>query len=137
MLPGIRAISWVPAELLPINVKSKLVSGVPVAILTVPTPITIIGEPVCEVTQEHINGGIKVTTSLEFVSNDSIPLDQPLGLVIQDCNGRTLLIGEREKPWAVVNSTNSSGKVNGEVNATTYNVKWYCTCAPVPCTALF
>lgn len=117
-LPGIKAISYIPCQLLSPNIMEKFRAGVPIAVFSDSTPIEHYGDASCEAESEYIGGGYFEKTSLQFNTTTEILQKQELAFVVTDVNGKSYLIGCKEAPFPIVNI---STKVNNENN--TYEVK--------------
>ena len=132
-LPGIAQIGYCLCENIQPNIVLKHSSGLPVGVFTKIVPIRFFGSPSCETTEEYDNNDRKVVTSLTFVTNDNIPTYKHLAYVITDASGTSFIIGSRERPYPVINSSTSSGSPSGESKAISYEVRWTAIASPIPC----
>ena len=132
-LPGIAQIGYCLCENIQPNIVLKHSSGLPVGVFTKIVPIRFFGSPSCETTEEYDNNGRKAVTALSFVTNDNIPTYKHLAYVITDASGTSFIIGSRERPYPVINSSTSSGSPSGESKAISYEVRWTAIASPIPC----
>lgn len=103
LLPGIRAIGWVPASEIPASADALAAAGVAVPVLAEVHPLRFTGEPTLEASAEPDGSGHKFTTTLTFASADTVPLHMHVAFVVVGVDGtplyrrirhRTILPGE-------------------------------------------
>lgn len=112
-LHSIRYIGFVPCNLLPPDILLKHLSGMPVSVLSQTTPIEHYGDASCEAVSEYDNGSSLEKTTLQFTTTDEIPTNQELAFVIEDVQGKTYIIGQKEAPFPMVEiDTKIDGKEN-------------------------
>ena len=74
----------------------------PVSVFAPTTPIELYGDASCEAVSEHDNGSSLEKTTLQFTTTDKIPTSQELAFVVEDVQGNTYVIGQKEAPYPMV-----------------------------------
>lgn len=109
-LPAISFIGFLPCDELPPDVLLKYLSGMPISIFTSPTPIEHYGNASCEAVSEYDNGSRLEKTTLKFTTADEVPERQGLAFIVRDAQGREYVIGQKERPFPMVEISNSVDK---------------------------
>lgn len=86
------------------------------------------GECVAESSDE--NGTTSEKTTLQFTTTTEIPNNQPLAFVVEDAYHQFYLIGSREKPYPVVESTK---RIDAEKNVFEVKVTFTAQKSLIPC----
>ena len=132
-LPGIKFIGYVPAENLQREIMNKHLAGIPVGIFTDITPIAFCGVPTCEAVSTYNNNGRIEQTTLRFKTLDDLPTYRHIAFVVTDCNNRSYIIGQREKPRPIVNITQNTGTPNGDPAVLSVEVTLYAQKSLIQC----
>jgi len=132
-LPGIRSLGYVERERLQRQIMHKSLSGIPVGVFTDITPINFVGVPTCETASDYDNNGRIEKATLRFATNDSIPLYKGLAFVMTDCDGRSWILGTREKPRPIVKVNGSTGVPDGDASTWNFEVTLYAHRALIEC----
>ena len=74
----------------------------PVGVFNSATHIELYGDASCEAASEHDNGSSLEKTTLQFTTTDEIPASQELAFVVEDVQGKTYVIGQKETPFPMV-----------------------------------
>ena len=109
-LPAISVIGFLPCNELPPDVLLKYLSGMPISIFTSPTPIEHYGNASCEAVSEYDNGSRLEKTTLNFTTADEVPERQDLAFIVRDAQGREYVIGQKERPFPIVEISTSVDK---------------------------
>lgn len=130
-LHSIRYIGFVPCNLLPPDILLKHLSGMPVAVFASTTPIEHYGDASCEAVSEYDNGSSLEKTTLQFTTTDEIPRNQELAFVIEDVQGKSYIIGQKEPPFPMVEIET---KIDGKENVTQVKVVFISKKSSIPFT---
>ena len=85
----------------------------PVGVFNSATHIELYGDASCEAASEHDNGSSLEKTTLQFTTTDEIPASQELAFVVEDVQGKSYIIGQKEPPFPMVEiETKIDGKEN-------------------------
>lgn len=101
-LHSVKSIGYLPCSLLPDDIILKHLSGMPVGVFNSATPIGLYGDASCEAASEHDNGSSLEKTTLQFTTTDEIPTSQELAFVVEDVQGKSYVIGQKETPFPMV-----------------------------------
>ena len=132
-LPGIKAIGYVPAERLQREIMYKYLAGVPVGIFTEIKPIAFVGVPTCDAVSTYNNNGRLEQATLRFKTLDDVPTDRHIAFIITDCNGRSYVIGQHEKPRPIIKVSGHTGTPDGDPAVRSVEVTLYAQKALIPC----
>lgn len=132
-LPGIKTLGYVQGKYLQRQMMQKSLAGLPVAIMTDITPINFVGDPTCEAASDYDNGGRIEKTTLKFITNDMILQYPDIAFVVTDTNGKSFVIGAREKPHPIIKMTISTGEPDGAPAVFSYEVTLYAQRSMIPC----
>jgi len=121
-LPGIKRIAYLNAYELPDNLAMHALSGSPVVVAQPLTSIPFTGEVSCTCTRSNAQGASNESVELVFQSLLCLPEDIPLAFLVTDVNDRTYLIGVREQPFPLIESSQGLGSPDGESGTTTYTI---------------
>lgn len=133
ILPGIARIGWVEAEHLPAAVALHGICGNPVPVLTRVHWMDFYGEPDCRCVSEKSAGGYTDTATLKFSLAALPPLHLTLAFVVEDNQGSTYLVGQREAPLARIKAERLSGTLTGEAAGYRCEVTHAAVKCLVPC----
>lgn len=131
-LPGIVEIRWLDATLLSPNLEPKHLAGLPIAVLTEGTPLTLHGEPQCQAVEEHDNNGRVEKATLTFLTTDSVPRRREVAWVARQATGQWWLIGTAEPRYPTVKVSYNTGLPSGERAVSTVEVTHQATKALLP-----
>lgn len=98
ILPGIKKIGWVDSRHLPARVDLSAICGMTVAVMTDVYPIDFFDDPECECVTKKDSAGYEDAVSLKFCTDSPLPISDFMAFVITDVNGRSFLIGSKERP---------------------------------------
>ncbi len=132
-LPGIKFIGHAPAENLQREIMNKHLAGLPVGVFTDITPIAFCGVPTCEAVSTYNNNGRIEQVTLRFKTLDTLPLQRHVAYIVTDCNNRSYIIGQREKPRPIVKVTRDTGTPNGDPAVCSVEITLYAQKALIPC----
>lgn len=132
-LPGITHIGLLPCAMLPQNVADSYLAGIPVVLPSAGLNIPFCGVPICEVSSEYSNNGSLEKATLTFASSQFIAEKAQVAFVITDVNGRTMLIGAREKPFPIIKRTRNTGAPDSDSAVFTYEISCVAIAALVEC----
>ena len=132
-LPGIKNIGYVPAERLQREIMLKHLAGLPVAVFTDITPISFCGVPTCEAVSSYNNNGRIEQTTLRFNTREAMPTSRHVAFVVTDCNGKSYIIGQREKPRPIVKVTQDTGTPDGDPAVFSVEILLYAQKSLIPC----
>lgn len=132
-LPGIKFIGYVPADRLQREIMYKHLAGMAVGIFTDVTPIAFCGVPTCEAVSTYNKNGRVEQTTLRFNTLDDLPQTRHIAFVITDCNGKSYIIGQHEKPRPIVKVAQSTGTPNGDPAVLSVEVTLYAQKSLIPC----
>lgn len=116
-LPGIRKIGFLECSKLSSQMMMKSIAGVPIAILTDIVNVIFSGEPTCVSVDDNDNNGRAEKSTLKFTTTQEIPNDKPIAFVVQCVNGKSYIIGTKERPFPIVKITNNTGTASGDVSS--------------------
>ena len=133
-LPGITFIGILPAERLQREIMNKHLAGLAVGIFTDVMPIAFVGTPTCEAVSTYNKNGRIEHTTLRFKTLDKLPTYRHIAFVVKDCNNRSYVIGQHEKPRPIVNITQNTGTPNGDPAVLSVEVTLYAQKSLIPCT---
>ena len=123
-LPGIKKIWYIPHNNLPDDVIYKAAVGMPVALPTTMTEITLKGEATCEVEQSPDNNCYIEKVKLSFPTLDDVPTQVFPAFIIQTIDGTRYVIGAKERPYPAVKITRSTGRPDGDPSVRKYEVSF-------------
>lgn len=129
-LPGIKAISFVPCNLLSPDIVEKYRAGIPVGVFSVSTPIEHYGDASCEAESEYNNGSYLEKTVLQFTTTDEILQRKALAFVVTDVHDKSYLIGCKEAPFPMVDITT---KIDDDTNIHEVKVTFTRQKSLIPC----
>ena len=132
-LPGIKFVGFVETDKLQREIMNKSLAGLPVGIFTDITPIAFCGVPTCNAESIYNNNGRIEQTTLRFKTLDDMPTSRHIAFVVTDCNNRSYIIGQREKPRPIVKVTRDTGTPNGDPAVCTVEVTLYAQKSLIPC----
>ena len=134
-LPGIKKIWYIPHNNLPDDVIYKAAVGMPVALPTTMTEITLKGEATCEVEQSPDNNCYIEKVKLSFPTLDDVPTQDFPAFIIQTIDGTRYVIGAKERPYPAVKITRSTGRPDGDPSVRKYEVSFTAKKALALCSA--
>ena len=132
-LPGITSLGYVPSERLQRQIMQKALAGLPVGVFTDIAPINFVGVPTCVTQSDYDNNGRLEKASLKFVTNDNIPIYTDIAFVMTDSNGKSWLLGTKERPRPIIRIERSTGTPEGDGNAFSFEVSLYAHKALIEC----
>lgn len=132
-LPGIKAIGWIDCRQLQQRVDLAAICGMQVVVLTEIHPIAFFDKPTCECSTKKEGGSYQDTATLRFLTDSRIPDNGALGFVVTDVSDKSYLIGSRERPLPVVESTRKLGLPSGEAAGFAYEVRHVALRSMIPC----
>lgn len=121
-LPGITQILLIPASSLVDNIAYRAIAGLPVPIYTKGTPLAILGDAVCELSEQPDNGQQLQTVTLTFRTTDTIPTAEPLAFAVRTVQGDIYIIGGKERPHPSFKVSYTTGTPDGDAHVTEYKV---------------
>lgn len=116
-LPGIYKIGFLECSKLSPRMMMKSMAGVPIAVFTDIVNVVFSGEPTCEAADDNDNNGRSEKTTLKFTTTQVITTDTPIAFVIRCVNGKSYLIGTKERPFPMIKITNNTGTASGDVSS--------------------
>lgn len=122
-LPGIKSIGFVETEKLSPNVMLKGICEIPVAVYADVTDVTFVSAPTCVLGDEYDKHGRLQTVTLNFATNDYIPMYKRLAFIVTDVNGQSYLIGAKEPPFPVMKLSINFGTPGGDSSTNLVEVK--------------
>ena len=134
-LPGIKKVWYIPHNNLPDDVIYKVAVGMPVALPTTMTEITLKGEATCEVEQSPDNNCYIEKVKLSFPTLDDVPTQVFPAFIIQRVDGTRYVIGAKERPYPAVKITRSTGRPDGDPSVRKYEVSFTAKKALALCSA--
>ena len=132
-LPGITSLGYVPSERLQRQIMQKALAGLPVGVFTDIAPINFVGVPTCVTQSDYDNNGRLEKASLKFVTNDNIPIFKDIAFVMTDSNGKSWLLGTKERPRPIIRIERSTGTPEGDGNEFAFEVSLYAHKALIEC----
>ena len=113
-LPGIKFVGYVDCDKLQREMMYKSLAGIPVGVFTDITPIAFCGVPTCDAVANYNSNGRVEQTTLKFKTLDVLPTTRHIAFVVTDCNGKSYIIGQHEKPRPIVKVTKNTGTPDGD-----------------------
>lgn len=135
-LPGIKFVGIVPAENIQRQIMYKHLAGITVGIFTDITPISFIGVPTCTATSTYNNNGRLEQTILRFCTLEEVPTNKNIAFVVTDCNDKSYIIGQHEKPRPIVKITQNTGTPDSDPSVLEVEVNLYAQKSLIPCTLI-
>lgn len=129
-LHSVKSICYLPCPLLPDDIILKHLSGMPVGVFNSATPIGLYGDASCEAASEHDNGSSLEKTTLQFTTTDEIPTSQELAFVVEDVQGKSYVIGQKESPSPMVEIDT---KIDNKENLKVVKVVFIAKKSLIPC----
>lgn len=138
LLPGIRAIGWVPASEIPASADAMAAVGVPVPVIAEVHPLVFTGEPTLEASAEPEGSGHQYTSTLTFASADAVPMDRHVAFIVVAVDGTPYIVGSGTAPYCRVKASFTTGTTADGSAGTTYEVTHTGKVRPpVGCTVCF
>lgn len=131
-MPGIIAVKWMHAEEVAPHIREKFVAGLPVAIGAVGNMMTLVDVASAEGLTTVENNGLTGKATLEFKTLDDVPTDEDIVWAAQDADEEWYIIGARERPYPVVEVSQSTGKPGGDPAIKTVKVSLTARIALIP-----
>jgi hypothetical protein len=132
-LPGVKSIGYVECERLLKHVVLRAVCRMKVPLQTPITPLHIGEGATCTCLREHTYNGVAETATLNFTTLEEIPTELHLAFIVEDVNGRSYLIGSRERSYPQVKCNTTTGTPENERAVRSYTVEWKALRAMIPC----
>lgn len=129
-LHSVKSICYLPCPLLPDDIILKHLSGMPVGVFNSATPIGLYGDASCEAASEHDNGSSLEKSTLQFTTTDEIPTSQELAFVVEDVQGKSYVIGQKESPFPMVEIDT---KIDNKENLKVVKVVFIAKKSLIPC----
>ena len=129
-LHSVKSICYLPCPLLPDDIILKHLSGMPVGVFNSATPIGLYGDASCEADSEHDNGSSLEKSTLQFTTTDEIPTSQELAFVVEDVQGKSYVIGQKESPFPMVEIDT---KIDNKENLKVVKVVFIAKKSLIPC----
>ena len=101
-LPALKSIAYLPCSLVSPDTLEKYLASIPVGIFAAVTRVVHFESSTCEAEAEYNNGVSYEKTTLQFRTTDDIPPSQDIAFVVTDVQGKSFLIGHRERPYPMV-----------------------------------
>lgn len=131
-MPGIIAVKWMHAEELSPCILEKFVAGLPVALSAIGNPLTLVDVGSAEGLQSVEHNGLVGKATLEFKTLDEVPRDEDIVWAAQDADENWWLIGARERPYPIVEVSQSTGTPGGDPAVATVKVTHQAKIALIP-----
>ena len=131
-MPGIIAVKWMLADEVAPHIREKFVAGLPVAIGAVGNMVSLVDVASAEGLKTVENNGLTAKATLEFKTLDNVPTDENIVWAAQDADENWYLIGARERPYPVVEVSQSTGTPGGEPAVATVKVTHTAKIALIP-----
>lgn len=131
-MPGIIAVKWMHADELAPNIREKFIAGIPVALGAVGNEVTMVDSGTAEGLRSVENNGLTGKATLEFKTLDTVPMDEDIVWATQDADKKWWLIGARERPYPIVEVSQSTGSPGGEPVVATVKVSLTAKIALIP-----
>ena len=131
-MPGIIAVKWMYADEVAPHIREKFVAGLPVAIGAVGNMVTMVDVASAEGLTTVENNGLTAKATLEFKTLDDVPTDEAIVWAVQDADENWYLIGAKERPYPVVEVSQSTGKPGGDPAMKTVKVTLSAQIALIP-----
>lgn len=125
-LPGIIKIGYADCADVPRDVPYHAVAGMTIS---TPTPgnitfVSLMGQAVCEVEEQHDNNVQMEKTRLTFVTLEDIPTHRHLAFFVWTADGGKYIIGSQERPYPAVKVNSATGQPDGEPSVRKYEVSY-------------
>lgn len=129
-LPGITTVFYLPCSALISYIMAKHLAKIPVGVFSSLYGLDLYGDGECEAESSDENGLTSERTTLEFTTTTEIPNNEPLAFVFSDANHKFYLIGAREKPYPIVESTK---RIDSDKNIFEVKVTFTAQKSLIPC----
>lgn len=131
-MPGVIAVRWIKAANLSSHLLEKYIAGVPVALGTIGNELKLEDTASASGLNSVENNGLTSKAELEFKTMDEVPRDEDIAWAAQDADGNWWLIGTRERPFPVVEISQSTGTPGGDPAVATVKVTHSAKIALIP-----
>lgn len=131
-MPGVIAVRWIKAANLSSHLLEKYIAGVPVALGTMGNELKLEDTASASGLNSVENNGLTSKAELEFKTMDEVPRDEDIAWAVQDADGNWWLIGTRERPFPVVEISQSTGTPGGDPAVATVKVTHSAKIALIP-----
>ena len=131
-MPGVIAVRWIKAANLSSHLLEKYIAGVPVALGTIGNEVKLEDTASATGLNSVENNGLTSKAELEFKTMDEVPRDEDIAWAVQDADGNWWLIGTRERPFPVVEISQSTGTPGGDPAVATVKVTHSAKIALIP-----
>jgi len=131
-MPGVIAVRWIKAANLSSHLLEKYIAGVPVALGTIGNELKLEDTASASGLNSVENNGLTSKAELEFKTMDEVPRDEDIAWAVQDADGNWWLIGTRERPFPVVEISQSTGTPGGDPAVATVKVTHSAKIALIP-----
>ncbi len=131
-MPGVIAVRWIKAANLSSHMLEKYIAGVPVALGTIGNELKLEDTASASGLNSVENNGLTSKAELEFKTMDEVPRDEDIAWAVQDADGNWWLIGTRERPFPVVEISQSTGTPGGDPAVATVKVTHSAKIALIP-----
>ncbi len=133
ILPGVKFIGWVYAHKLIPDITLRGIARMPVPIFTDIHEVQFFDDPKCECVTTNDNGHHLDTVTLKFASEDVIPTEVNIALIVTDIDGNSYIIGSRDSPYTVIKRTISLGVRDGDAAGVEYEITHKAIKSLIPC----
>lgn len=120
--PGITHIYPILAAALVENIAYRAIAGLPVPVYTKAEPIRILGDALCELSEEPDHGSQFQTVTLTFHTTAALDTAAPLAFAVRTVQGDTYIIGGKERPHPTLKVTETTGTPDGDARVREYKV---------------
>ena len=131
-MPGIIAVKWMHADEVAPHIREKYIAGLPVAIGAVGNMMTLVDVASAEGLTTVENNGLTAKATLEFKTLDDVPTDEDIVWAAQDADESWWLIGARERPYPIVEVSQSTGTPGGDPAVATVKITHTAKIALIP-----
>lgn len=131
-MPGIIAVKWIRADELSPCILEKFVAGLPVALGALGNELELVNVGSAEGLQSVEHNGLVGKATLEFKTLDEVPRDEDIVWAAQDADENWWLIGARERPYPIVEVSQSTGTPGGDPAVATVKVTHQAKIALIP-----
>ncbi len=131
-LPGITAISYIPATNLPADLIFQALAGYPVTITAASTSIPLASIPTCELEESPDNNTQTEKAKLTFTTLDTLPTITPLAFLITTAAGNHYILGTRERLYPTIKATTNTSIPDSSTAAHKYEVSFTARKALIP-----
>ena len=131
-MPGVISVKWMHADELPPCVVEKYIAGLPVALGAVGNELTLVSTGNAEGIESVEHNGLVGKATLEFKTLDQVPRDEDIVWAAQDADDCWWLIGARERPYPIVEVSQSTGTPGGDPAVATVKVTHTAKIALIP-----